>query len=90
MTALRLKVPPQAQDRARNAAQMMSRVSTSLTGFTTMDAAISAEVAARRSLDELRVIIADIRQIKAEGVRQAKQQAKDRAVIEMSKREVVL
>lgn len=89
MTALRLKVPPQAQDRARNAAQMMSRVSTSLTGFTTMDAAISAEVAARRSLDELRVIIADIRQIKAEGVRLAKQQAKDRAVIEMSKREVV-
>lgn len=89
MTALRLKVPPQAQDRARNTATMINRVAASLTGFTTMDAAISAEVAARRSLDELRVIIADIRQIKAEGVRQAKQQAKDRAVIEMSKREVV-
>lgn len=47
-----------------------------------MDAAISAEVAARRSLDEIRAVMADIRQIKAEGVRQAKQQAKDRAVIE--------
>lgn len=89
MTALRLKVPPQAQDRARNAAQMMSRVSTALTGFTTMDAAVSAEVAAKRSLDEIRAVLVDIRQIKAEGVRQAKQQAKDRAVIEMSQREVV-
>lgn len=82
MTALRLKVPPQAQDRARNTATMINRVAASLTGFTTMDAAISAEVAARRSLDELRVIIADIRQIKAEGVRLAKQQVKDRAVID--------
>lgn len=88
MTALRLKVPPQAQDRARNTATMINRVAASLTGFTTMDAAISAEVAARRSLDELRVIIADIRQIKAEGVRLAKQQAKDRAVIDRQ-REVV-
>lgn len=88
MTALRLKVPPQAQDRARNAAQMMSRVSTALTGFTTMDAAISAEVAAKRSLDELRMIIADIRQIKAEGVRQTKQQAKDRAVIDRQRERV--
>ncbi len=82
MTALRLKVPPAAQDRARNAAQMMSRVSTALTGFTTMDAAVSAEVAAKRSLDEIRAVLVDIRHIKAEGVRQAKQQAKDRAVID--------
>lgn len=80
----RVPIPPQVQERARNAAHMASRVATSLSGYTTADGALTAEIMAKRAAQELRALLADIRRVKSDARRMEIARAKDRAIVERS------
>lgn len=84
MTA-RIAIPSATQERARTAATMMLAVANTLQGFTTADGAQSAEVKLKRIKDDITALQAAVRVLKADAARQARENAKDRALIERSR-----
>lgn len=82
MTALRLPVSPMTQERARNAANMLASVASTLTGFTTADAIMSAEIKLKRAKDEITALQAAMRVLKADAKRMEQQRIRDRAIVE--------
>lgn len=88
MTALRVSVPSQVQERARNAAAMASRISSALQGFTTADGANSAELLLKRLRNETTALLADAARIKKSAADMEKARAKERAIVERDAVEV--
>lgn len=82
MTALRIPVSPMTQERARNAANMLASVASTLTGFTTADGVMSAEIKLKRAKDEITALQAAMRVLKADAKRMEQQRIRDRAIIE--------
>lgn len=82
MTALRLPVSPMIQERARNAANMLASVASTLQGFTTADAIMSAEIKLKRAKDEITSLQAAMRVLKADAKRLEQQRIRDRAIVE--------
>lgn len=82
MTALRLPVSPMTQERARNAANMLASVASTLQGFTTADGVMSAEIKLKRAKDEIIVLQAKMRVLKADAKRMEQQRIRDRAIVE--------
>lgn len=82
MTALRLPVSPMTQERARNAANMLASVASTLTGFTTADGVMSAEIKLKRAKDEIIALQAQMRVLRAEAKRMEQQRIRDRAIVE--------
>ena len=82
MTALRIPVSPMTQERARNAANMLASVASTLQGFTTADAIMSAEIKLRRAKDEVIALQAAMRVLKSDAKRREQQRIRDRAIVE--------
>lgn len=82
MTALRIPVPSQTQERARNAANMLASVASTLQGFTTADAIMSAEIKLKRAKNEITMLLGDAARIKKNAADMEKARAKDRAIVE--------
>ena len=82
MTALRLPVSPMTQERARNAANMLASVASTLQGFTTADAIMSAEIKLKRAKDEVIALQAAVRVLKADAKCMEQQRIRDRAIVE--------
>lgn len=82
MTALRILVSPMAQERARNAANMLASVASTLQGFTTADGVMSAEIKLKRAKDEITALQAAMRVLRAEAKRLEQQRIRDRAIVE--------
>ena len=82
MTALRIPVSPMTQERARNAANMLASVASTLQGFTTADAIMSAEIKLKRAKDEITELQAKMRVLKADAKRMEQQRIRDRAIVE--------
>lgn len=82
MTALRLPVSPMTQERARNAANMLSSVASTLQGFTTADGVMSAEIKLKRAKDEITALQAAMRGLKSDAKRREQQRVRDRAIVE--------
>lgn len=88
MTALRLPVSPMTQERARNAANMLASVASTLQGFTTADGVVSAEIKLKRVKDEITALQAAMRVLRAEAKRMEQQRIRDRAIVERDAVEV--
>ena len=82
MTALRIPVSPMTQERARNAANMLASVASTLQGFTTADAIMSAEIKLKRAKDEITELQAKMRVLKTDAKRMEQQRIRDRAIVE--------
>lgn len=82
MTALRLPVSPMTQERARNAANMLASVASTLQGFTTSDGVMSAEIKLKRAKDEITALQAAMCVLKADAKRMEQQRVRDRAIVE--------
>jgi hypothetical protein len=82
MTALRIPVPSQTQERARNAANMLASVASTLQGFTTADGVMSAEIKLKRAKDEITALQAAMRGLKSDAKRMEQQRIRDRAIVE--------
>jgi len=82
MTALRIPVSPMTQERARNAANMLASVASTLQGFTTADAIMSAEIKLKRAKDEITALQAAMRGLKSDAKRMEQQRIRDRAIVE--------
>lgn len=82
MTALRIPVSPMTQERARNAANMLASVASTLQGFTTADGVVSAENKLKRAKDEITALQAAMRVLRAEAKRMEQQRIRDRAIVE--------
>jgi len=82
MTALRLPVSPMTQERARNAANMLASVASTLQGFTTADGVVSAEIKLKRVKDEITALQAAMRILKADAKRMEQKRIRDRAIVE--------
>lgn len=82
MTALRVPVPGQTQERARNAANMLASVASTLQGFTTADAIMSAEIKLKRAKDEITALQAAMRVLKTDAKRMEQKRIRDRAIVE--------
>lgn len=82
MTALRIPVASQTQERARNAANMLASVASTLQGFTTADGVVSAEIKLKRVKDEITALQAAMRVLRAEAKRMEQQRIRDRAIVE--------
>ena len=85
MTALRLSVSPMTQERARNAANMLASVASTLQGFTTADGVVSAEIKLKRVQPEITALLAAIRTIKRDAAQAERDRAKDREIVERSR-----
>jgi len=85
MTALRIPVPSQTQERARNAANMLASVASTLQGFTTADGVVSAEIKLKRVQPELTALLVAIRTIKRDAAQAESDRAKDREIVERSR-----
>lgn len=88
MTALRIPVSPMTQERARNAANMLASVASTLQGFTTADGVMSAERKLKRAKDEITELQTKMRVLKADAKRMEQQRIKDRAIVERDAVEV--
>ena len=82
MTALRVPVPSQTQERARNAANMLASVASTLQGFTTADGVVSAEIKLKRARNEITMLLGDAARLKKVAADSEKARAKDRAIVE--------
>jgi len=82
MTALRIPVSPMTQERARNAANMLASVASTLQGFTTADGVMSAEIKLKRAKDEITALQTQMRVLKADAKRMEQQRIRDRAIVE--------
>lgn len=82
MTALRIPVSPMTQERARNAANMLASVASTLQGFTTADGVMSAEIKLKRAKDEVIALQAAMRVLKADAKHLEQQRIRDRAIVE--------
>lgn len=82
MTALRIPVPSQTQERARNAANILASVASTLQGFTTADGVMSAEIKLKRAKSEITMLLGDAARIKKAAAQAEHDRAKDRAIVE--------
>lgn len=85
MTALRVPVPSQTQERARNAANMLASVASTLQGFTTADGVVSAEIKLKRARNEITMLLGDAARIKKIAAQAERDRAKDREIVERSR-----